>query len=544
MSQRVRESESELPPVAPAASRPPLLGRTLEHRPLECIQTEYLLDLEEDLFLADHCLLGSADLEPASARVPILPLTMGLELMAQAAAGLAPGLGLIGFENAVASRWIALADRDRLALEVTGTRIPDSEDGSAAVVVDVAVRTPGERPPAMTGRVLFGEQYQGAPQPVAPLAGVRNYGSSAARIYAERRLFHGPSFQCLAGEPKVATHGIVGEIEVPSQGSLFRSERAPRFLCHPVVLDGVGQLVGIWAMSRGETCFPVGLEGLEFFGPSPAEGTRLNVRVEVTGSEWKLHRARVEILDGSGRIWARIAEWRQWAFKWPERVLDFRRRPKRHLVSERVDLPPALAGVSCRLVSQAELADDTFDLTARLTLTADEMAQYRALSSESDRSVPWLAERIAAKDVVRSWLRGDQDGEMACPTFFELDARRRDDLPKGLSVASSGRWSAAAAHGQAIGIAIVDSQGSEEDAAVLSAVEEASRRLAGPDGTPRGKRLEVAFSGSNSFDVASGSGRKRILAHVVRHEGTRVALAVWDFDGDEARTVSLDHVAY
>src|SRR6185437_8795529 len=74
------------------------------------LRIERTLDLAEDRYLADH-LFVYAPCKPAQDCLPVLPMTMSMEFVAEAAALLAPGLGLIGFENVRALRWIGLRDR-------------------------------------------------------------------------------------------------------------------------------------------------------------------------------------------------------------------------------------------------------------------------------------------------------------------------------------------------------------------------------------------------------------------------------------------------
>ncbi len=76
----------------------PVLGRVTHFQPEREITIERTLDLQEDLYLHDH-LFVHAECKPLEEQLPILPLTMSLEFVAESAALLSPGLGLIGFEN-------------------------------------------------------------------------------------------------------------------------------------------------------------------------------------------------------------------------------------------------------------------------------------------------------------------------------------------------------------------------------------------------------------------------------------------------------------
>jgi hypothetical protein len=72
------------------------------------------LDLVEDLFLRDHTLgrqVSMSDQELTA--LPVVPLTITMEMLAEAGAVLCPGKVLIGVENFQAHRWIAL-DEERV----------------------------------------------------------------------------------------------------------------------------------------------------------------------------------------------------------------------------------------------------------------------------------------------------------------------------------------------------------------------------------------------------------------------------------------------
>ena len=80
------------------AQRMPVLGRVTRFVPGSELTVERTLALAEDLYLQDHLFIY-AESKPLHERLPILPLTMSLEFVAEAASLLSPGLGLIGYEN-------------------------------------------------------------------------------------------------------------------------------------------------------------------------------------------------------------------------------------------------------------------------------------------------------------------------------------------------------------------------------------------------------------------------------------------------------------
>ena len=77
----------------------PFIDSVSEFVPNERITVEHLLDINGDLFLRDHVFIHAPGVKPLEQCLPVLPLTMILEAMAETAVCLAAGLGVIGLEN-------------------------------------------------------------------------------------------------------------------------------------------------------------------------------------------------------------------------------------------------------------------------------------------------------------------------------------------------------------------------------------------------------------------------------------------------------------
>lgn len=168
-----RELEDSLPPTGMAAGEAqraapekqeearalPFIGDIVSHRPGASVTIERRLTLQEDLHLADHHFVHAAGIKPLAACFPVVPMTVSLEIMAEAAACLAPGHGLIGFENVSAARWIALADTDEITLRVEA-RVERFDTAHGTYRIGVAVFVKGEPAPSTRARLLFGRHYQ------------------------------------------------------------------------------------------------------------------------------------------------------------------------------------------------------------------------------------------------------------------------------------------------------------------------------------------------------------------------------------------------
>jgi acyl transferase domain-containing protein/phosphopantetheinyl transferase len=542
----------------------PFLGRILRHVDRQELVVERQLDLREDLFLAHHLFVYAEGLKPASACFPVLPMTVGMEAMAEVAAYLAPGYGLLGFEEVKARRWVALEDRETLPLRIAA-RFQHYDDATGTYRLAADLRPATQDTPAMQATVLFGRQYQAqlaldfaAPQQP------RRHPASVRQLYEERRLFHGPLFQCIADQPVLAEHAVLGELTVLPKHGMFRSTRQPILLTDPILLDGVGQLVGLWAIEQGVYIFPIGLGKLECYRPTPAVGTRVPVYIQITQYQSRLLYADAEIQDGTGRVWMRLRGWGDWVFRWPERTDNFRRLPTRYLTSHTQQLPALPAGAVCQTISRADLFDFDDAMMARFYLHMDEMAAFWHLDEAPGQRSQWLLGRIAAKDAVRRWLASRHHTDMLHPAAFTIASSATgqplvERLPEGmsppaLSIAHTEDRAIALAYTEPVGIdmaRLVERQAQFADPVTtpqdrqllarhtgnahhvwltrLRCAKEAATRLVGADlqGTLGSvEAIEVAPHGV--FILRHHRGGHRVVAHTSQEEDFVIAYAVYD----------------
>jgi phosphopantetheine--protein transferase-like protein len=441
--------------------RMPFIGAVLDYVPGERITIERKLSVEEDLYLADHAFVHAPGIKPTSACLPVVPMTMSLEIMAEAAACLAPGCGLLGFEDVRSVSWIDLADVEEATLNIVA-QILRYDAEREVFYISAAIHAEGKSSAAITATVLFGHRYLVELSPTfSELSNPRAHPLTGDEIYAERRMFHGPSFQCLVGEFVLGDEGIVGDLCVRPSEALFASTPSPLLLTDPCLLDAVGQIVGLWAMEQERYVFPIGLTKLEIYRPTPPVGTRAPVRVEILQSEGKTLVADVEVQDGEGGVWMRISGWRTWKFRWEKRLVDFRRQPDRHLLATQAP-GRRPEGSTALMLSSADLEQFDPALLARYFLSVDEMAGFKNLERFPQRQRQWLYGRVAAKDAVRLWAAERQQGEMLHPAAFEIssDERGRPFVkssallasPPLLSISHSENRAIAVAHERVVGI--------------------------------------------------------------------------------------------
>jgi len=442
----------------------PLLGPLVRFVPDHELVMRRTLDLSEDLYLHDHLFVHAPSLKPPDECLPTLPMTVGMELMAEAAALLSPGLGLIGFENVRALHWIALYDQSQLDLEIEA-HVQTADPHATGRRVDVVVLARGRRCAAAT--VVFDVEY---PHDFdfqighASDDGADAWPLTAEDIYARRRMFHGPLFQTLTGLNEFGNPAHSGELTVLPKHDAFRSTSDPHLLTDPFVLDGVGQLVGLWCQMHDWFVFPTGVDKVELFGPTPPPGTVVAIRCEVVEFDLDLRtfKANIEVEDGHGGLWMRLAGWSDWLFKWPAKFCEWMRNPFSAYSCDVIDLPNLPAGSICTYLTRAHLKNSDTDRIARILLHREEMPEFRTIDDEN-RRWQFVCSRMASKDAGRIWLGANCGFDAVHPAELVVAHEETgrpflwcaDDRPlPRISVAHSGTTAVALASDHDVGIDI------------------------------------------------------------------------------------------
>ncbi|MER6199205.1 beta-ketoacyl synthase N-terminal-like domain-containing protein [Streptomyces sp. NPDC001586] len=320
----------------------------------------------------DHCVYLQPDGWPEdSDRFPVVPMTTMLELAADAARRHAPpGLAVVGYEDVRALRWLAVEPAVDVEVRVRG-------DGPGRVRV-----TLGEYASVV---VLLGERYGQPPAPDdTPLRDPGPAPVSAAALYRDRWMFHGPRFAGVHEVRTVGSDGIHGVLRaLPDQGAL---------------LDAAGQLFGHWMQLRlpvDRLVFPATVDRVRFFGPPPAPGELVTATARIREVHDVTVRGDLELRRASGGVWARIDGWTYRRFGADERVWPMKFTPEVCGIGE-----PRPEGWCLARRRWTDPASQ--ELVMRRYLGAAERAVYERLSPRA--RAPWLLGRIAAKDALRGLL--------------------------------------------------------------------------------------------------------------------------------------------
>jgi phosphopantetheinyl transferase/malonyl CoA-acyl carrier protein transacylase len=541
----------------------PFVGNIISMVPSQEVVTHRQISLSEDLILHDHTFGGQvsavdATLEP----LPVIPMTMAMEIMAETAALLMPGKLLIGMKDIQTYQWIDL-EEEQTSLQISARwRAADQHEIEVRVynLGKTGEENAGKGVLALQGTMVFGDVYP-EPPPVRPLPLTlpRRAEFTAEEMYQEGLMFHGPRFQGVAALDAIAEEGVVGQLRILPRDNLFRSTEQPCLLTDFALLDAAGQLVGYWPLEwvkTGYVMFPIRLDDLRIYGPLLSPGHTVVCQVQMRDVHQKYMRADIDIIGPDGQLWMRLGGWCDWRFYCPDEAYDFSRFPGTIVASKpmaavvaRFPLPEqfhcCIAEHSADLYSRDALAF-WIKMWARLICSRRERREFYSLGGQEQQQIERLLARIAAKDAVRS-LFHRLHGVALYPVDIDIimDDNGRPE-PRGhwrqeigdipaLAVSNCGQLAIAIAGHQRLGVELqpIESQRPEFEAGAFTPQErslveriEASARL---------EWLTRFWCAKEAIGKALGCG--------LRHGPQSVIVTAFETDGEVVKAVLGDKLA-
>ncbi|MGW1782435.1 beta-ketoacyl synthase N-terminal-like domain-containing protein [Streptomyces sp. NPDC002143] len=340
-------------------------------------------------YLMDHCFYPQRPGWPDVAdRWPVVPATTIVQHIVDTACAAAPGTVPVAVHGARFEEWLTATP----AVDVPVTATPEGPDRVAVsfgprarATVELAAAHPIPSP---------------VPWTTDP-ATERTPDHTAAQLYDERWMFHGPAFQGVTELTAIGDRHVRGVITTPP---------APGAL-----LDNVGQILGYWIMAtRTErtVVFPVGMREMRFHGPHPAPGTEVGCLVRITSLTDTFLEADVQLTVG-GTVWAELYGWQDRRFDNDPKTRPVERFPDRNTLSE-----SRPGGWQLLHERWPDLASR--ELIMRNSLGGVERSEYARHAPRGRRQ--WLLGRIAVKDAVRQWLWDQGEGPV-----FPAELRVRND---------------------------------------------------------------------------------------------------------------------
>lgn len=420
--QQSRQPSGRRPESPKTEAQPlPFVGKIISMVPGQEVMTHRQIDLSEDLFLYDHALGGEVSAIDETLRpLPVIPMTAGMEIMAETASLLMPGKLLVGMKEVQVYQWIDV-ERGQTLLQISARRRAVGQDEVEVRVHNLGADAAGDAAKAglaLQGIMVFADTPLEPPE-VKPLSWTtpRPPEFTAEELYRERLMFHGPCFQGVVALDTFAKEGVGGQVQVLPTHNLFRSTSQPRLLTDFALLDAAGQLVGYWGLESVETgkvMFPIRLDALCIYGTPFPTGQRVICRVQMRDVHEKYMRSDIDILRPDGRLWLRLEGWCDWRFYCPEEAYEFFRFPGQAVVSKAREAPlarfPSPGEFDCRTTELNEMFSRDavafwLKAWARLILNRRERQEFYSLGGPEQKHIEWLLGRIAAKDAVRSFFK-------------------------------------------------------------------------------------------------------------------------------------------
>ncbi|SFW82829.1 type I polyketide synthase [Amycolatopsis australiensis] len=342
------------------------------------LDTSLPVSVEAMPYLLDHCFFKQPPRADPGDRWPVVPATTVIDHLMGFAEQAAPGRRAVAVHDVRLTQWITAVPAVTVGVRVRPQgpdRVLAALDGYSQAVVELAPAYPADAPAPWR----FPASAEQAPD------------TTAAQLYTERWMFHGPCFQ------GVTELTAVGERHVRA---LLTTPAAPGAL-----LDNVGQVLGYWIMSRlteRTTVFPVAMREIRFHGPHPAPGERLECLVKITSLTGEFLDADMQLVH-DGQVWAEFTGWRDRRFDSTPEIRQADRTPERATLSK--EQPGGWALVHEQWPDLA-----TRELIMRNYLAGPERDVYEHRPPRGRRQ--WLLGRIAAKDAVRHFLWAGGEPEM------------------------------------------------------------------------------------------------------------------------------------
>jgi phosphopantetheinyl transferase len=430
----------------------PFLERVLVQEPQRLV-AECELSVERHHFLRDHVFFGRnlSVTDAGLIGLPIMPLAVTLEIMAEAATLLHPGAQVTAIRDIRAIRWLAFETDTRRVrveasllgegvVEVTASEV--NAAGAADPIAEATFELRREAPESLGPPTV--------PEPVI----ISSW--SGQEVY-QRFLFHGPTFQGIRSFDSGEQFAARAEVVEPDPAGLVPAGTRP--LLPVVLIDVSGQVAGTPLLHISDEngwsiVFPLSIQRVEFLAQrQPGQVLRTVTRAVLNATSMI---SDCEMVDEAGRVVVRVVRREEKRWQLPGNLFLYWCNPReRRFTQDLTHLFRAVPGSDrCTVCEPGNVADTIlvnrfwFQVLTRMVLSRAEQRDAAAAKRLPVPAASWFLGRVAAKDAVR--LRAGLD---VCLTDVEIrnDANGRPEahVPGGptplISLAHTGFSAVAAA---------------------------------------------------------------------------------------------------
>ncbi|MBR2837902.1 MAG: polyketide synthase dehydratase domain-containing protein, partial [Kiritimatiellae bacterium] len=381
------------------------------------VEITKLFRLSELPFFGDYA-MGTSQLsysDPNLKGLILLALSMGAEIMAEAAELVVPNRHLVRVEDLSCRRMVPFA-KGEIRLFVRAERAASRVPGEHVIKVHIRDDSSAYTLPVMAATCVLSE-VPPPPKPAAPspLPKPRSVHWSGRDIYPLRISF-GKRLRGIQFVDAWSESGVDYEVAVPPLAGNVAFTRFPVWVVNPLLLEIVTSGFTLWRSHErffGAFSFPFRLRRLSFGGPQPKEGARLRCYLRLAGVTPKSQVCDISVTDGNGNELMSISGWEELIERMPAEYRQMILQPAMTFLT--AQLGADVLGGPATDVASAFIADVPYSVFERneelwlkalshIALDAAERKEFSEMTGSASRRTEWLFGRIAAKEAVRRFL--------------------------------------------------------------------------------------------------------------------------------------------
>ena len=258
---------------------------------------ERKISIDDYSFLKSHVLDGNA----------VLPVSMMIEWLAHGAIQTNPGLAFSGFNELKVLKGLKFNRNETPMFQVHSGKGLKAEGGFTVPVELRSAAAGGEYHLNARAEMVLGPMSAGGGRTISERA-EKPYPHSLTKVYNEI-LFHGNTFQGIERIDGWSSGGISATVKPAPRPQMWLSEPLrSSWLADPLILDCTFQLMILWSHQQySSLSLPVYIGRYRQFRKFPRGMVR--VLIEVTSHSQGKARARIEYLDGSDSVLARMEDY-------------------------------------------------------------------------------------------------------------------------------------------------------------------------------------------------------------------------------------------
>lgn len=399
------------------------------------------LTLDSHRYLKDHAIGGAVRFgagpslnspQSEDERVHLLPLTVAIEMMTEAACLVNPGSIVTAVENIRAMRRIRVGQEGVWLLIFAKREAKGNTTAGLKVVRQdewLSLAGGGEHYSGqhrldaadMTAQIMVGKERQEKISKNIKPADGRAPVIADNQLYDEGNMFHGPRMQSVKHIESVGKREITGIVSARTAADWFgptlpyATRTTPTFVADPLLLDNSTQLVLFHLYEHQENCtalLPFHVQSLTLYKPLGTIDGDVRVFARLRSISERGTEADVEISTLDGQVIAEFESISSRRIALSSSIKDFVRVPASNLVAtpiESISLPHDLTSqVSVACIKPQDIPDDETIATwlSDYFLTGVEQQFMADSITRRERKREWLLGRIAAKDAIRKLYAG------------------------------------------------------------------------------------------------------------------------------------------